>query len=123
VNDAPTPPGRSCAPGASPTSRTSVSGNAAPGAPAAAPAGAGQTASKPAARVEATVLERRLPWADLLRRTFAVDVLRCDRCGGPRRVLAPTRTSSGRFSLALPADAPRPAPARSPPVAEPALWD
>jgi len=30
----------------------------------------------------------RLPWAELLKRTFAVDVLTCHRCGGPRRVVA-----------------------------------
>jgi hypothetical protein len=29
-----------------------------------------------------------LHWADLLRRTFAIEVLRCGRCGGKRRVLA-----------------------------------
>ena len=32
--------------------------------------------------------ERRLPWAELLRRVHAVDVLTCGRCGGPMRVLA-----------------------------------
>ncbi len=131
ANDASTPPGRSSAPtsapGPSPTSRTPVPGNAAPDAPLAAPAGAGQTDPKPVARVEATVLERRLPWADLLRRTFAVDVLRCDRCGGPRRVLAyltdPAVVRAILIHLALPADSPRPAPARSPPVDELALRD
>ena len=30
----------------------------------------------------------RLDWAGLLRRTFAVDVLACVRCGGRRQVLA-----------------------------------
>ena len=30
----------------------------------------------------------RVPWAELLKRTFAVDVLTCLRCGGPRRVVA-----------------------------------
>jgi hypothetical protein len=29
-----------------------------------------------------------LPWADLLRRTFGIDVLVCPQCAGPRRVLA-----------------------------------
>lgn len=32
--------------------------------------------------------ERRLAWAELLKRTFAVDVLRCARCGGKRTLLA-----------------------------------
>ena len=30
----------------------------------------------------------RLDWAGLLRRTFALDVFACVRCGGRRRVLA-----------------------------------
>jgi len=31
---------------------------------------------------------RRLRWADLLRRVFAVDVLTCPHCGGARRLIA-----------------------------------
>ncbi|MFO0392172.1 MAG: transposase, partial [Planctomycetota bacterium] len=31
---------------------------------------------------------QRLQWADLLRRTFGIDVLVCPLCAGPRRVLA-----------------------------------
>ena len=31
---------------------------------------------------------RRLAWAELLKRTFAVDVLRCVHCGGRRELLA-----------------------------------
>ena len=31
---------------------------------------------------------QRLPWADLLRRVFGIDVLVCPQCAGPRRVLA-----------------------------------
>ncbi|MFN9974386.1 MAG: hypothetical protein ACK58T_31290, partial [Phycisphaerae bacterium] len=31
---------------------------------------------------------QRLPWADLLRRAFGIDVLVCPQCAGPRRVLA-----------------------------------
>ena len=30
----------------------------------------------------------RLPWAELLRRVFALDVLVCGRCGGPMAVVA-----------------------------------
>jgi hypothetical protein len=33
----------------------------------------------------------RLDWAGLLRRTFALDVVACLRCGGRRRCLAPQR--------------------------------
>jgi hypothetical protein len=35
-----------------------------------------------------TIRPRRLAWAELLRRVFAVDVLECPRCGGRMRVLA-----------------------------------
>jgi|GEM_PF-4550387 len=31
---------------------------------------------------------RRINWADLLRRVSASDVLRCDRCDSPMRILA-----------------------------------
>ncbi|MFN0062996.1 MAG: ATP-dependent helicase HrpA [Myxococcaceae bacterium] len=30
----------------------------------------------------------RIPWAELLKRTFAKDVLACDKCGGERRIVA-----------------------------------
>ena len=36
---------------------------------------------------EATRSPGRLPWATLLRRVFAIDVLVCPRCAGPRRIL------------------------------------
>jgi hypothetical protein len=43
----------------------------------------------------------RLPWAQLLRRTFAVDVLACVTCGGQLRVVgAVTETSLARAILA-----------------------
>jgi hypothetical protein len=37
---------------------------------------------------EPTIRPRRLAWADLLRRVFAVDILECPRCGGRMRLLA-----------------------------------
>jgi len=55
------------------------------------------TAASAAARVEAVrspaadargSRARRLAWAELLRRVFAVDVLECPRCGGRLRLLA-----------------------------------
>jgi hypothetical protein len=53
---------------------------------------------------------RRLAWAELLRRVFAVDVLACPRCGGRMRVLAalhpPETTQAILRCLALPARAP-----------------
>ncbi|PTL75111.1 ATP-dependent helicase HrpA [Vitiosangium sp. GDMCC 1.1324] len=36
----------------------------------------------------------RVDWAKLLRRTFALDVFTCARCGGRRRVLAYLMASS-----------------------------
>ena len=32
--------------------------------------------------------ERYLPWADLMRRTRHIDVLRCEKCGGRMRLLS-----------------------------------
>jgi len=62
---------------------------------------------------------RRYPWAELLKRVFAVDVLRCHRCGGRREVLA--FITEGVViraileCLGLPAVAPTVHPARGPP--------
>ncbi len=57
---------------------------------------------------------RRLDWADLLRRVFAVDVLECPRCGGRMRLLAaihpPEATRAILDCLALPSRAPPAAP-------------
>ena len=62
---------------------------------------------------------RRYPWADLLKRVFAVDALNCDRCGGRREVLAlitdGTVVRAILTCLGLPADAPVVHPARGPP--------
>ena len=45
--------------------------------------------------------EAQPAWAELLRRVFAVDVLRCDRCGGRRRLIATVmRPSAVRAILA-----------------------
>jgi hypothetical protein len=61
----------------------------------------------------------RLPWAELLRRTFALDVLQCQRCQGTMRVLAflsdPDVTAKILEHLDLPTEAPPLAPARDPP--------
>lgn len=59
---------------------------------------------------------RRLPWAELMRRVFAVDVLKCPDCGGPMRILAairdPTAVRAILDSLGLPSRAPPNLPAR-----------
>jgi len=65
---------------------------------------------------------RRLRWADLLRRVFAVDVLTCPDCGGARRLIA--MITDGLVvrrildHLELPSTAPAIAPARAPPEPE-----
>jgi hypothetical protein len=57
-------------------------------------------------------------WADLLRRTFAIDVLACPECGGRLRLLAtiddPPVIEKILDHLGLPVEAPAPAPARTP---------
>lgn len=62
---------------------------------------------------------RRYPWANLLRRVFALDILECPDCGGRMRVLAaihpPDATRAILECLGLPSRAPpdRPYPARA----------
>jgi hypothetical protein len=59
---------------------------------------------------------RYYPWADLLRRTFAIDVLACPGCGGRLRLLAtivdPPVVAKILHYLGLPAEVPAPAPPR-----------
>ncbi len=71
---------------------------------------------------------RRYPWADLLRRVFALDVLECPDCGGRMRILSaihpPEATRAILQCLGLPSRAPPIAPARpEPEFAEPAPSD
>ncbi len=49
---------------------------------------AGGTAARPPPETEGYVRPRHHAWADLLKRTFAVDVLDCPECGGRLRLLA-----------------------------------
>jgi hypothetical protein len=53
---------------------------------------------------------RRLTWAELLRRAFAIDVLACPRCGGRLRLLAAIQSPEARHAvldcLGLPPRAP-----------------
>jgi hypothetical protein len=64
------------------------------------------------------------PWAELMRRVFAVDVLECPRCHGPMRILAalhpPDTAGSILECLGLPARPPPVAPAR---CVAPALFE
>jgi hypothetical protein len=62
--------------------------------------------------------ERRQPWARLLRRVFAIEILVCPRCGGPRRILgAVTEPHAVRRLLAALGLAPEPPPGRPAPAA------
>jgi hypothetical protein len=67
-------------------------------------------------RLEPPPKPPRLDWASLLRRTFALDVFTCARCGGPRLILAVvTRRDTARrllLAMGLPADAPTTGPPR-----------
>jgi Putative transposase len=62
---------------------------------------------------------RYRPWAELLRRTFGIDVETCPRCGGRLRLLAlvtePKNVARFLRHLGEPTDPPRRAPARAPP--------
>ena len=64
-------------------------------------------------------VKRRYDWAELLRRVFAVDVLRCGLCGGRRELIAqitqPGVVTAILAALGLPTEAPRVHPARGPP--------
>ena len=66
---------------------------------------------------EPALRSRRLAWAGLLRRVFAVDVLECPRCGGRMRLLAaiqpPDVTQAILDCLGLPSRAPPTVPAVS----------
>lgn len=58
-------------------------------------------------------------WAELMQRTFALDVLACPRCGGRLRLVALIEQAAvvQRIlrHLGLPAEVPEPRPARAPP--------
>jgi hypothetical protein len=72
-------------------------------------------AEEPAKRAGA----RYRPWAELLKRCFAIDVLACPRCGGRMRLVALVTEAASvrRFlrGLGESTDAPARAPARGPP--------
>jgi len=60
---------------------------------------------------------KRIPWAQLLKRTFKIDVLKCDKCGGRMKlvdvVFDPPTIATTLRALGLPVRAPPIAPARS----------
>jgi hypothetical protein len=60
----------------------------------------------------------RWPWARLLRRVFAIPILVCERCGGPRRILgAVTEPHAVRRVLAALGLAAEPPPGHAVPAA------
>ena len=69
---------------------------------------------------------RRYSWAELMKRVFAIDVLRCPRCGGRRIVTAFVMKAEAVCRmlrhLGLETEAPAIAPARPPP-GEALLWE
>jgi hypothetical protein len=64
---------------------------------------------------------RYISWAELLRRTWGIDVLKCDTCGGRMRLIALVKTDSTikkiLGAMGLPTEPPQPHPARPPPPA------
>jgi hypothetical protein len=77
---------------------------------------AGEGKGSDAMPVPAPAARRPCPWAELMRRVFAVDVLECPRCHGPMKILAaihPPDTAGAILEcLGLPARPPPVAPAR-----------
>jgi Putative transposase/Transposase zinc-binding domain len=72
----------------------------------------------PADTPSAAPVPRRWPWAQLLHRVFAIEVLECDRCAGPRRILGTvTEPHAVRRLLAALGLAPEPPPGRPAPTA------
>ena len=83
------------------------------------PPGPTAPARSPKKNTHADPPKRRLEWAALMKRTFALDVLACDNCGGRLRVIAfITAANVARqilHHLGVPHAPPTLAPARDPP--------
>jgi len=62
---------------------------------------------------------RRLSWAELMRRVFAIDVLCCPRCGGRMRVLAAIHNPKATRAILECLELPSRAPPSEPSAAEP----
>jgi hypothetical protein len=74
-----------------------------------------------AGATRALSIDRRLRWAELMKRTFDLDLLRCE-CGARREViaciLAPAVARKILIHLGLPHEPPTSSPSRAPPVLE-----
>ena len=62
---------------------------------------------------------RRIPWSELLRRVFQIDILHCERCGGRREVIGMIKSAVEAHKilqhLGLDTDSYEPLPARASP--------
>ena len=97
----------------------SMAGGAEPEAPSATPTDRRGEAAGEEPAGEGVARRRHWRWADLMRRTFDIDVLACRRCGGRMRLIAtiedPEVVRKILGHLGLPTDVPRPFPSRAPP--------
>jgi hypothetical protein len=75
--------------------------------------------SLPRLRTSPRTPRQRLTWAELRKRVFAIDVLTCPHCGGPRELIALIHDGlvvrKILTHLGLPTEPPPLAPARAPP--------
>ena len=95
-----------------------------PGDPTRAPPGAASdTCAAPSQ--DPVLRARHLRWAALLRRVFGIEVFKCARCGGQRKIVAfitkPAELKRLCAHLGYPTEPPPIAPARATP--QPDLWD
>lgn len=76
-------------------------------------------AREPVPRTLPSAHPRNYIWAELMKRVFEIDVLQCERCGGPMKIVAaihpPETTAKILECLGLPSRAPRLSPAVSDP--------
>ena len=63
--------------------------------------------------------QRRLSWAQLLKRVFLIDILECHKCGGRRELISVIQDSNTVSKIldhvGIPSEPPRFEPARAPP--------
>ena len=85
-------------------------------------------APPPSFALRATADERNMSWADLMRRSFGIDVLQCPKCLGRMKLIAliedPAVIAKILYHLGLSSEIPRARPARPPPEQEALeLWN
>ena len=71
--------------------------------------------AEPTPQILSSVRQRNYTWAELMKRVFLADVLKCERCSGTMKILAaihpPEATAKILEHLGLPSRAPPLAPA------------